>query len=66
MRQAYFEGPTYVPLLRRTYELWDELADESGAPLLHRTGGMYLGLPHTRVFRGSLASAGAGTSSTRC
>jgi sarcosine oxidase len=57
VRQAYFEGPTYVPLLTRTYELWDELTDESGEPLLHRTGGIYLGLPHTRVFRGSLASA---------
>ena len=57
VRQAYFEGPTYVPLLTRTYELWDELSDESGEPLLHRTGGIYLGLPHTRVFRGSLASA---------
>jgi len=36
VRQAYFEGPTYVPLLTRAYELWDELTDESGEPLLHR------------------------------
>jgi sarcosine oxidase len=57
VRQAYFEGATYVPLLRRAYELWDELADGEGVPLLHRTGGLYLGLPHTRVFRGSLDSA---------
>ena len=26
VRQAYFEGTGYVPLLRRAYELWDELA----------------------------------------
>ncbi len=57
VRQVYFEGPTYVPLLRRTYELWAELADETGAPLLQRTGGLFLGRPDTRVFRGSLETA---------
>ena len=57
VRQVYFEGATYVPLLRRAYELWAELADESGAALLRRTGGLFLGLPHTRVFRGSLETA---------
>lgn len=57
VRQVYFEGPTYVPLLRRTYELWAELADENGAPLLRRTGGLFLGRPDTRVFRGSLETA---------
>lgn len=57
VRQVYFEGATYVPLLRRAYELWAELADESGEPLLRRTGGLYLGRPGTRVFRGSLETA---------
>ena len=57
VRQVYFEGAAYVPLLRRAFELWADLADESGEPLLHRTGGLFLGLPHTRVFRGSLETA---------
>ncbi len=57
VRQVYFEGAAYVPLLRRAFELWVDLADESGEPLLHRTGGLFLGLPHTRVFRGSLETA---------
>ena len=57
VRQVYFEGAAYVPLLRRSHELWGELADESGAPLLHRTGGLFLGQPHTRVFYGSLDTA---------
>jgi sarcosine oxidase len=57
VRQVYFEGATYVPLLRRACELWAELADESGEPLLRRTGGLYLGRPGTRVFRGSLETA---------
>lgn len=57
VRQVYFEGPAYVPLLRRTYQLWAELADETGRPLLRRTGGLFLGRADTRVFRGSLDTA---------
>ena len=38
VRQAYFEHPDYVPLLKRAYELWDELGVEFGRPLLHRNG----------------------------
>jgi sarcosine oxidase len=57
VRQVYFEGASYVPLLRRTYELWDDLADAGGQPLLRRTGGLFLGQPHTDVFRGSLDTA---------
>src|SRR5207302_9332454 len=30
IRLAYFEHPSYVPLLRRSYELWREL--EAGTP----------------------------------
>ena len=56
VRQAYFEGTGYVPLLRRAYELWFDLAG-TGDPLLVRTGGVFLGRPGTRVFDGSLASA---------
>lgn len=56
VRQAYFEGTSYVPLLQRAYELWDELGAD-GDPLLTRTGGLFLGQPGSRVFDGSLASA---------
>jgi sarcosine oxidase len=38
IRLAYFEDPSYVPLLRRAYELWRQLESESGLPLLHITG----------------------------
>ena len=34
IRLAYFEHPTYVPLLRRAYELWRELQNECGEQLL--------------------------------
>jgi sarcosine oxidase len=38
IRLAYFEHSSYVPLLRRAYELWRELEDEVGEQLLHVTG----------------------------
>jgi sarcosine oxidase len=57
VRQAYFEGSAYVPLLRRAYELWDQLAVDSGESHKLRTGGLFLGRAGTRVFEGSLASA---------
>jgi sarcosine oxidase len=38
IRLAYFEHPSYVPLLRRAYELWHELEAEAGEQLLHVTG----------------------------
>ena len=57
VRQVYFEGAAYVPLLRRTYELWAGLAEPDGDPLLRTTGGLFLGRPETRVFRGSLDTA---------
>ncbi|HEX4745383.1 MAG TPA: N-methyl-L-tryptophan oxidase [Gaiellaceae bacterium] len=38
IRLAYFEHPDYVPLLRRAYELWQELESEAGEQLLYPTG----------------------------
>jgi sarcosine oxidase len=38
IRQAYFEHPDYVPLVRRAYGLWDELSRETGRSLSRQTG----------------------------
>jgi sarcosine oxidase len=38
IRRAYYEHPSYIPLVERAYDLWDELADETGRPVIHRTG----------------------------
>jgi sarcosine oxidase len=38
IRLAYFEHSDYVPLLRRSYELWRELESEAGEQLLYVTG----------------------------
>ena len=43
IRLAYFEHPSYVPLLLRSYELWDELERASGMRLLHITGSLDIG-----------------------
>src|ERR671932_2496108 len=43
IRMAYYEHPDYVPLLRRAYQLWQELERETGQKLLHITGGLYIG-----------------------
>lgn len=57
IRQAYFESPDYVPLLRRTYALWDALEARTGMTLRAQTGGLFVGRPDTPVVAGTLASA---------
>lgn len=43
IRLAYFEHPSYVPLLRRAYELWRETERLAGEQLLFVTGSMDIG-----------------------
>lgn len=57
IRLAYFEHPSYVPLLVRAYELWTQLEHDAGRPLLTMTGGLMIGQPDSDVVRGSLRSA---------
>src|SRR5438270_6327225 len=56
IRLAYFEHPSYVPLLRRSYELWRVLEREHGERILHITGCLHLGAPGTSVLDGCLRS----------
>jgi sarcosine oxidase len=57
IREAYYEHPQYVPLVRRAYELWSELEERSGSPVYRRTGGLMLGPPEGPVVSGSRTSA---------
>lgn len=57
IRLAYYEHPDYVPLLRRAYDLWDELSSLTNQPLLHRTGGIYMGPSTGHVVSGALRAA---------
>ena len=43
IRCAYYEHPDYVPLLLRSWALWEELGDAAGRDLLFATGGLYMG-----------------------
>lgn len=56
IRLAYYEHPSYVPLLRRSYELWRALEHETGRPLLHVTGSIDASRRDEVVFAGSLRS----------
>src|SRR5687767_7322939 len=57
IRTAYMEGPEYVPLVRRAYELWHDLEARTGETLLRATGGLMLGRPDTIPVAGALATA---------
>jgi sarcosine oxidase len=54
IRQAYFEHPSYVPLVRRAYELWRELEAEAGEQLLRITGAVEGG---PKIFEGAVRSS---------
>ena len=58
IRQAYYEDPAYVPLLRRSYELFADLETTSPG-VLTLTGGLMMGAEDSRTVTGSLASARA-------
>ena len=49
IRLAYFEHPSYVPLLRRAYELWRETETLAGDRLLYVTGGIDAGPESSRT-----------------
>jgi sarcosine oxidase len=56
IRLAYYEHPSYVPLLRRAYELWRQLENTVQERLLIITGSIDASLEAGEVFQGSKAS----------
>jgi sarcosine oxidase len=57
IRLAYHEHPSYVPLLRRAYDLWHDLEADAGRELLITTGSLEGGPGDGPMFTGSLAAA---------
>ena len=57
IRLSYFEHPSYVPLVRRAYALWQELEQASGQQLLYVTGVAEMGPPDGTLVAGTLAAA---------
>jgi sarcosine oxidase len=56
IRLAYYEHPSYVPLLRSAYEEWDALGDDYGEQLVHQTGSVAVGPPDSDIFEGARRS----------
>src|SRR5918994_1234311 len=56
IRLAYYEDPSYVPLLRRAYELWRELETGFGEQLLFITGSIDASNRDDELVRDSLKS----------
>ena len=56
IRRAYYEHPSYIPLIERAYDLWDGLADKTGRSVIHRTGSIDAGPQGNVVFEGSRRS----------
>jgi sarcosine oxidase len=57
IREAYYEAPEYVPLVRRAYALWRDLESEAGRELLAITGGLNIDRPDGELVVGALESA---------
>jgi sarcosine oxidase len=57
IRTAYFEHPSYVPLVRSSWRLWRELEAGTGASVLTRTGALMVGAPDGVLIKGALAAA---------
>jgi sarcosine oxidase len=57
IRQAYYEHPDYVPLLRRSYERWYELEQQAGIPLYTQCGVLSLSPPGGEVVAGVTQAA---------
>jgi sarcosine oxidase len=52
-RFAYFLDAAYVPLMRHAHAAWARLERDADCQLLHRTGGLDVGLPTSEVVRGA-------------
>lgn len=57
IREAYYEHPGYVPLVRRAYQLWHDLAARTGEEIIDETGGLYAGPPDGKLVSGMLRAA---------
>ena len=57
IRKAYFEGPSYLPLLERAYVLWRALEEETGQRLLNLCGCLNIGAPGSSIIEGARRSA---------
>ncbi len=53
IRKSYFENSDYVPLLRRSYELWRELEQSADAKIFQTTGVLTVGEETSSIIAGT-------------
>jgi sarcosine oxidase len=53
IRLAYYEHPSYVPLLRSAYDEWAALGEERGEDLVRETGSVAVGPEGSDIFEGA-------------
>jgi sarcosine oxidase len=56
-RTSYSEHPDYVPLLRRSFDLWKQIESASSRDLFHVTGGLYIGPENGPLIAGAAHAA---------
>lgn len=59
IRRAYFEHPDYVPLVDRSFAMWEDLEKKSGRRLLTRHGLLLMGPPNGPIISGVRRAAHA-------
>lgn len=57
MRTAYYEHPSYLPLINRSLELWMELQKGTRKPIIRMTGGVAIGRPDGTLVGGQISAA---------
>src|SRR5262245_65636170 len=57
IRKAYYEHPSYVPLVRRAYERWYDLEQRTGKRLLTECRCLNVGTPVSELVCGGQRSA---------
>ena len=57
IREAYYEHPSYVPIVQEAYRLWAELEAAAGTRVFQACGGLMVGAPDSELIRGARDSA---------
>ena len=56
-RQIYFEHPSYVPMIKKSYPMWRKLESETNTQLFVQTGGIYIGENEGILMKGTIKTA---------
>jgi sarcosine oxidase len=59
IRKTYFEHASYVPLVLRAYDAWDELERLTGIPIFRKTSVLLAGPSESPMIRGAAGAAKA-------